>query len=124
MDGYCVFSGREKKREQFTGDEGHVHGKHKVQVGFGMHKRGVNSGERTASGKNVGHDGSIFSGFILRSSVFRKPGGVADDRDLAADRAHDGERAIQECLAAKIQKGFIRTHARTFASGEKKTHTR
>src|ERR1039458_9652818 len=78
-----------------------------------MHERGVNAGEGAASGKNVGHDGSIFGRSVLRKLVR-----VADDRHLAADRAHHGERAIQECLAAEIQKGFIRTHARTLASGE------
>ena len=120
----CPFGGREKKRKKLPGDEGHVHGEHQVQLGFGMHERGVNAGEGTASGKNVGHDWSIFSGSILRRFVLRKPGGVADDRHLAADRGHDGERAVQECLAAKIQKGFILTHARTLASGEEKTHAR
>ena len=51
-----VFGRREKKREKFPGDEGHVHGEHQVQLGGGMHERGVNAGEGTASGENVGHD--------------------------------------------------------------------
>ena len=87
-----------------------------------MHERGVNTSERTASGENVGHDGSVFRGVIFRRSVLRKLGRVADDRHFVADPAHHGERAIQECLPAEIQKGLIRTHARTLASGEEKAH--
>src|ERR1700687_5589636 len=86
-----------------------------------MHKRSMDTGEGTASGANIGHDWAIF-----RRSVFRKLGRVADDPHAVADLAHHGERAIQQGLAAKLQKGFIdtRAHAGTLASGEEEAHAR
>src|SRR5271157_629683 len=79
-----------------------------------MHQRGVNTGQGTASGENVCHDGS----------GFRKLGGVADDRHAVADRAYHREGAIQQCLAGKIQECFICAHAGTLASGKEEAHAR
>src|ERR1019366_9112029 len=86
-----------------------------------MHKRGVNAGEGTASGKNVGHHWSIFG-----RSVFCKPAGVANDGHAVADHTRHGERALQQSLAVKIQKGFIciGPHAGTLAPSEDKAHAR
>ena len=64
------------------------------------------------------------------SYIRPKLGGVADDRHAVADRAHHGERAIQQCLAAKLQKCFVfiwigaRAHTGTLASGKDEAHAR
>ena len=89
----------------------------------------MNAGEGTASGKNVGHHCSIFCGSRLCGSrlcrsVFRELDRVADDGHAVADRAQRSERAIQKCLAAKIQEGFVGAHTGTLASGQQKRHAR
>jgi hypothetical protein len=73
----------------------------------------MNASEGAATGENIRYCSPEFCCF-----VFRKFDGIADDRDVAASRAHDAERAIEQRLAAKFQKSFVAPHAGTPASSE------
>src|ERR1035438_2296629 len=84
-----------------------------------MRERGVNTAEGTASRKYICHDWSVF-----RRSVLSKLRRVADNRHAVADGGHHRKRAINKCLAAKFQKGFIRSHPGALTSSQEEAPAR
>src|SRR5258705_6671957 len=79
-----------------------------------MQKRGVNSGQRSASRVKIRHNQPV-------APELRR---ISNNRHLIAGFMHHLESALQESPAIKFQEGFVRAHAGTFPSGKDETRAR
>lgn len=94
--------------EQRRRNEGQVDGENQIQIRERGSEGGVDSGERSASGEDVGHGG-------CERREFRR---ISDDGDVGGDGACGVEDALEQGASVEGDEGLVGAHARALAAGK------